>query len=130
MDSGAIEMLAVRDSSLRCAGQERLAHGIRTSWRCYTTCSAFRLLPSHGLAIPRFSGARPLGVGWIALVLGSLIGFVASANPSAALSRLGAVLAAVSVFCWLRASLRTPRRLYWSSWVLVAVCAAGALAVL
>jgi tetratricopeptide (TPR) repeat protein len=71
-----------------------------------------------------------LDVGWLALLAGSLIGFVVSPNGSASLARLAAVIAALSLFFWLQGQARTPDRLRLASWSLVAVCGLGAVAVL
>jgi tetratricopeptide (TPR) repeat protein len=71
-----------------------------------------------------------LDVGWLALLAGSLIGFFVSPNGSAALARLAAVVAALSLFFWLQGQARTPERLRLASWSLVAVCGLGAVAVL
>jgi tetratricopeptide (TPR) repeat protein/O-antigen ligase len=72
----------------------------------------------------------PLDAGWLALLVGSLIGYVASPNPAAALGRLGAIIAALTLFFWLQSQVRSPRGLRLASWGLVAACGLGGLLIL
>ena len=78
----------------------------------------------------RLAGQSPLETGWLALLAGSLIGFAISPVPSAAFGRLAAVVAAFSLFFWLRDRVRSPAGLRLASWALVAASAVGSLAIL
>lgn len=72
----------------------------------------------------------PVEVGWALLLMGSLLGLVVSPNGSAALARLAAVVAAVSLLLWVRERAGSEVGLRVTAWALVAACALGALIVL
>jgi tetratricopeptide (TPR) repeat protein/O-antigen ligase len=78
----------------------------------------------------RLDRRSPLDVGWLAVLAGSLVGFAISPIPSAALGRLAAVVAALSLFFWLRDRVQTPAGLRLASWALVAASGLGSLAIL
>jgi len=72
----------------------------------------------------------PLDIGWLALLVGSVLGLVVSHSPGAAAARLAAVLAASTLFFWLQSRPGSPERQRRASWALVAACGLGALVVL
>ena len=91
-----------------------------------------------GLAWLRGANARvgwlatpgPFDIGWLALLVGSLLGFLVSPNPGAALGRLAAVVAAITLFFWLREQAHSPAALRRAGWGVVLACGSGALVVL
>src|SRR5687768_6006398 len=56
------------------------------------------------------SRPTPLDVGWLALLIGSLVGLLVSHNAPAAANRMAAVVAALTAFYWLRDQAQSSER--------------------
>jgi tetratricopeptide (TPR) repeat protein/O-antigen ligase len=72
----------------------------------------------------------PMDAAWIALMAGSLLGLLVSHDQPSALSRLGAVAAAMTIFVLARGAGARPWGLQQASWLVVGICGIGALAIL